>query len=141
MRYVLATDGSAYSLKAAAWVAEHADAETEIFLVYVFPLPPDVETFEHLVSLPRDATDERVCEVAQPALDRTRDVLGHLTGQIHEVALVGNPAEEIVSFASMQRADLVITGNRGHGASQGRYLGSVSGAVVRRALCSVLVVR
>jgi nucleotide-binding universal stress UspA family protein len=140
MKYVLATDGSRDSLKAAAWAAKNATTDTEIFLVYVFPLPPDLETFEHLVPLPRDA-DERVCAVARPALDRTRDVLGQVEATVHEVVLVGNPAEEIVNFAASQRADLVITGNRGHGATKELYLGSVSGAVAHRALSSVLVVR
>ncbi len=143
MKYIIATDGSKHSLKATAWTAEHLplDASAEIFILYVFPTPPDAETFAHLVSLPKDATDKRVCDVARPVFDRTRDMLGQVEAKIHEVVLVGNPAEEIVNFASSQKVDLVITGNRGLGAGRELYLGSVSGAVAHRALCSVLLVR
>lgn len=143
MKYILGTDGSSHSLKAASWLVEHLHVGEgdDVYMVYVFPLPPDSETFEHLVSLPRDASDERVCEVARPVLDRTREALGEIDAKVHEVVLVGYPAEEIVTFASTQKADLILTGNRGRGARKEQVLGSVSGAVVHRALCPVLLVR
>ena len=41
MRYIVATDGSETSLKAAHFLVEHScpGAEDEIFVIYVFPLP------------------------------------------------------------------------------------------------------
>jgi nucleotide-binding universal stress UspA family protein len=143
MKYVLGTDGSEHGLKAARWLVKHLrpGAGDEVYMVYVFPLPPDAETFAHLVAMPRDASDERVCAVARPVLDGTRGVLGDIAACIHEVVLVGYPAEEIVQFASTQQVDLIITGNRGRGARKEQYLGSVSGAVAQRALCPVLLVR
>ena len=143
MKYILGTDGSSHSLRAARWLVEHMrpGGEDEVYLVYVFPLPPDSETFEHLVSLPRDASDERVSEVARPVLDRTREALGDLAARVYEVVLVGYPAEEIVTFATNRKADLILTGHRGRGACAEQVLGSVSGAVAHRALCPVLLVR
>lgn len=143
MKCVLATDGSKASLKAATWAVQYLpfDAETELFLLYVFPLPPDVEAYSHLVSLPKDASDERVAQISQSVLERTREALGDLDAQIYEVTLVGNPAQNIVEFASLQKADLVVTGTHGHSPEVELCLGSVSNAVTHRALCPVLIVR
>ncbi len=71
----------------------------------------------------------------------TRKVLGDLDAQVHEVTLVGNPAQNIVEFASSQKADLVVTGTHGHSPGVELCLGSVSNAVAHRALCPVLIVR
>ena len=143
MKCVLATDGSEASLKAATWAAQYLqfDTETKLFLIYVFPLPPDSETYSHLVSLPKDASDERIVQISQSVLERTREALGDLDAQIYEVTLVGNPAQHIVEFASLQTADLVVTGTRGHSPRVELCLGSVSNAIAHRALCPVLIVR
>jgi len=143
MKCILTTDGSEASLKAVTWAVQHLqfDAETVLFLIYVFPLPRDVETYSHLVSLPKDASDERVVQISQSVMERTRKVLGDLDAQVHEVTLVGNPAQNIVEFASSQKADLVVTGTHGHSPGVELCLGSVSNAVAHRALCPVLIVR
>ena len=45
MKCVLATDGTESSLKAATWLAENIclGAESDIYLVYVFPIPSHPE--------------------------------------------------------------------------------------------------
>jgi nucleotide-binding universal stress UspA family protein len=53
----------------------------------------------------------------------------------------GDPRERIVEIAQDWRADLVVIGGRGLGALMGALLGSVSTAVLRRAVCPVLVVK
>jgi len=143
MKYVLATDGSEASLKAATWAIQHLNfnGETQLFLIYVFPLPSDVEAYSHWVSLPTDASDERVVQISQSVMERTRKALGDLDVQIHEVTLVGNPAQNIVEFAIAQTADLVVTGTHGHSPGVEVCLGSVSNAVAHRVLCPVLIVR
>ena len=52
-----------------------------------------------------------------------------------------SPVEAIVREAARVRADVVVMGWRGHGAVRRLLTGSVSRGVVRRAPCSVLVVR
>lgn len=143
MKYILATDGSEASLKATTWTVQNLpfDAETELFLIYVFPLPPDIEAYSHIVSLPKDASDERVTQIAQSVMESTREALGDLDALVYEVVLVGNPAHNIVEFATSQSADLVVTGNHGHSPSMELCLGSVSNAVAHRALCPVLIVK
>ncbi|MCL5125100.1 MAG: universal stress protein [Deltaproteobacteria bacterium] len=54
---------------------------------------------------------------------------------------VGSPSDEILNFAKEERADLIIMGTHGWTGFRYQILGSVAEAVLRRATCSVLVVR
>ena len=143
MRYIVATDGSEPSLKAARFLVEQScpGPEDDIFVIYVFPLPSDPECYEGVVSLPTQATDERIVEVARPILAKTLEVLAELESQVNEVVLVGNPAKEIVEFATNLSVNLIVTGTRGRSPARELYLGSVSSALTHRAPCSVLIVR
>lgn len=141
MRYVLATDGSDGSQKAASWMMSRLahGPDDELFLLYVFPLPADRELVE-LGGFPTDAGDERVQRIGRRVFDATRSSLGGFAGVVHEILLVGNPAAEIVQFACLQHADLVVTGSRGRTPRAELYLGSVANAVVHRFLGPVLIV-
>jgi nucleotide-binding universal stress UspA family protein len=143
MRYIVATDGSASSLKGARLLLEHFRpcAEDEVFIIYVFPLPNDRECYEGVVSLPTHANDERAIQVARPILGKTVEVLADIESRLNEVILVGNPAQEIVEFAMNLGADLIVAGGRGRSLEKEVYLGSVSNALTHRAPCSVLIVR
>ncbi|MFV1966456.1 MAG: universal stress protein [Pirellulaceae bacterium] len=143
MRYIVATDGSKSSLKAARFLVEQScpGPEDEIFVIYVFPLPSDPECYEGVVSLPTQASDERVTKVARPVLEKTMKELAGAGGRVNEVILVGNPAKEIVEFATNLGVGLIVTGTRGRSPERELYLGSVSSALTHRAPCSVLIVR
>jgi nucleotide-binding universal stress UspA family protein len=143
MRYVVATDGSEPSLRAARFLERHScpGPEDELFVIYVFPLPSDPECYEGVVSLPTQAGDERVVSAARPILAKTMEVFSDTESRINEVVLVGNPAKEIVEFAMNMGVELIVAGTRGHSPVKERYLGSVSSALAHRALCSVLIVR
>jgi nucleotide-binding universal stress UspA family protein len=143
MRYILATDGSEPSFRAARFFIRQSciGPEDELFVIYVFPLPSDPECYEGVVRLPTHADDERVAEVARPILAETLEVLAEVKGHVNEVILVGNPAKEIVEFAMNLDVDLVVAGTRGRSPAQELYLGSISSALVHRSPCSVLIVR
>ena len=143
MRYLLTTDGSATSRKAASWLAAHLPvrAQDVLFIIYVFPLPEDVETFQSLFDLPRDPSDRRVRELASGVFDQTRKALGPWEGTIHEILLLGNPAHEILEFAATQSIDLIVTGSSGKTPRSEICLGSVSNALTHRSLSPVLVIR
>ena len=143
MSYIVATDGSESSIKAARFLVEHScpGLEDEIFVIYVFPLPSDPECYEGVVSLPTEASDDRVAKVAGPILAKTLEVLAEVESQVNEVVLVGNPAMEIVEFAMNLDVDLIVTGTKGRSPAKELYLGSVSSALTHRAPCSVLIVR
>ena len=143
MRYIVATDGSETSLKATRFLADQScpGPEDEIFVIYVFPLPSDPECYEGVVSLPTEASDDRIAKVAGSILAKTLEVLAEVESQVNEVVLVGNPAKEIVEFAMNLGVDLIVAGTRGRTPAKEVYLGSVSGALTHRAPCSVLIVR
>jgi nucleotide-binding universal stress UspA family protein len=143
MKCILATDGSEASEKAARWVREHfpLTSDSRVFLIYVFPLPPDLETYSHLVELPQDPADERVRDIAAPVIAKAREALGTVDAEVFDVTLIGNPAEEIVSFATAQHADLIVSGHHGQGLRKEVVLGCVSNAIAHTARCPVLIVR
>ena len=143
MRYIVATDGSKASIKAAQFLVEHScpGTEDEIFVIYVFPLPTDPECYEGVVSLPTRSSDERIARVAAPILEKTVAVVRDTGSAVNEVVLVGNPAKEIVEFATNLSVDLIVAGTRGRSPARELYLGSISNALTHRAPCSVLIVR
>jgi len=61
--------------------------------------------------------------------------------QIREALRLGKPADEILTVAKQDKADLIVTGAKGLGAIRRILLGSVSTRVVQHAHCGVLVVR
>lgn len=73
----------------------------------------------------------------EEAIDRARaagvTVVTHLA--------TGDPAECICVYADEIDARMIAMGSRGHGNMASLLLGSVSGAVLRKASCPVLVVR
>jgi len=94
-----------------------------------------------MVSLPTQAGDERVVEITRPILTKASEVSVDMESRVDEVVLVGNPAQEIVEFATTLGVDLIVARTRGRGPGRTAYLGSVSNALIHRALCSVLIVR
>ena len=89
-----------------------------------------------------------VASVAQDGSETANSVLSdarqrllqrHLTATY--LPLLGDPVEELVDAARYLEADLVVVGRRSHDGATRSSLGSVSGDIVRRAPCDVLVVR
>ena len=55
--------------------------------------------------------------------------------------LQGDPAKEVVEFASERHADLIVCGSRGHGRLKQIFLGSTSHKITQLADCSCLTVK
>lgn len=58
-----------------------------------------------------------------------------------EVPRVGNPADEIITYAEQREVDLIVSGARGLGAVARFFLGSTSTKILHHSHCSVLIVR
>jgi nucleotide-binding universal stress UspA family protein len=54
---------------------------------------------------------------------------------------IGEPAQEIVSWAAKNRVDLLVLGTHGRTGLEHALMGSIAERVVRRAHCPVLTVR
>lgn len=137
-RVLVATDGSPSSrtalelVRALAW-----PADTILRLVHVAPkLPALVEwgpahrIYESLDELVRASLDETAEHLRRADLSVQTDVLAG-----------GESAARIVQDAREFRADLIVTGSRGHGTVATMLLGSVASAIVDHAPCAVLVTR
>ncbi len=130
---VLGIDGSAASDKA-----------VKFLMRYVDPTPdgPDREpvmvTVTHAV--PYFKYPE-VKEAGKMLVQRYGAKLAKSGFQVREALRLGKPADEILTVAKQDKADLIVTGAKGMGAIRRVLLGSVSTRVVQHAHCGVLVVR
>jgi nucleotide-binding universal stress UspA family protein len=88
---------------------------------------------ERYVKTKTEGADGRIRDIAEALRERGLTV--------STILAPGSPRTEIAAEAKRWKADLVIVGSRGRGALRRTLLGSVAQAVVRRAPCSVEVVR
>lgn len=61
--------------------------------------------------------------------------------KVEPAVLAGNPAAEIVRFASAKNVDLIVTATRGKKGLGRPLIGSVAEEIIRSAHCKVLVVK
>ena len=89
------------------------------------------------------AESQRVAfQLADFMVKRAKDDAGKAgVEEITTEVIVGNPTEEILSFASSRKADLIVTGSRGFGKLKSLLLGSTSSKVIQHAECSCLTVK
>ncbi len=149
MKILISTDGSKYSEAAVdacrQIVAEPEKTNFKIVSANEFPQMLAADPF---VGAPVDYynTVEKAGRAsAKEFLDESAARLrGLFPGSSLDVAteiLDGAPARVIVEEAEKWSADLIIVGSHGYGFWHRALLGSVSGAVLHHAPCSVLVVR
>jgi nucleotide-binding universal stress UspA family protein len=132
------SDGTTAVLDEAERLAKAFDAK--IWLIHVAAIVPDFDTYELLGTV-------------HARLDLAEQLSGdHRTLQTYERALrrrglkatamlvSGTPARKILEEARRLEADLIVLGSHGHGALYGLLMGSVCQAVLRKALCPVVIV-
>jgi nucleotide-binding universal stress UspA family protein len=146
MRVLIATDGSEYSLAAIEQAARFFESTNTSYLVvsvYEDPMPIAMEPFSGSVDYYQSAIDlargeaEKNIAVSKERLEK---LLGPATHILTEV-LHGFPEQLILGKAEEWAADVVVVGSHGRGFWGRLLLGSVSGAVVHHAKCSVLVAK
>jgi nucleotide-binding universal stress UspA family protein len=86
---------------------------------------------------PRGETGDR--EYWRNQLEQIRPVDPRIP--VHHVFLEGDPATEIVRYASEAGIDLIVMGTHGRTGLERLLMGSVAEKVMREARCSVLVVK
>ena len=138
-RILVPVDGSAGSGRAvelAAELAEAIGAVLDILYVSYFDRGTDAQEESWLPD-----------SIAGPVADKAQETLAWAQQHILLAVPVtcqrrtGIPADEILRFAEDQSVDLIVVGGRGLGVVEGFLLGSVSQAVVERAVTSVVVAK
>ena len=132
-RIVVAVDYSETSLRAARLALDVAASSATIYLAHVAPRDSTLYDWNGWgSSYKQDAGD---------ALQRIREQLRAPAGTIlQRVVLQGDPATELLAFATSVNADLIATGSHGHGFVTRMLIGSVTTRILRCSTCSVLTV-
>lgn len=144
MKVIIATDGSATGSKVEDYGVKFA-AKLGAAVHGVFVINP--KTVELRAIAHKDNSPGHAAEV-----DRQRtfgeETLASLatmcTGAGLEVTTdvrPGDPAEEIISLAIAEKADLIVLGNVGKTNIEYMFMGSVSESVIHKSPCPVLVIR
>ena len=134
-RIVVGIDGSSESARALDWAitqAQQSGAVLDIVTAWIFPMAIGyafTTTVNDVRDKARSLVDEAIGHVATVAPDVV--VRGEATEQLPGPALV----------TASKGADLLIVGSRGMGGFEELLVGSVGHYCVRRAPCSVVIVR
>jgi nucleotide-binding universal stress UspA family protein len=132
-RIVVAVDFTETSLRAARLALELAAPGASIYLAHVAPRNGFTHEWDYSTGTYK--------EDAGIALRRVHDQLRVPRGMsVQEILLQGDPATELLGFASSVNADLIATGSHGRGFIGRMLLGSVTTRIVRCSTCSVLSV-
>ena len=139
-RVVVGSDGTATSLYAvdrAAEVAQAAHARLVVVTAY-----RDADPGTAPSPVPGMHRDIYGLEAARAAMGKSVTELTRERARYIEQQLVpGDPAQALLDTIGANPANLIVVGNRGLGANEGQLLGSVPAAVVKNAVCDVLVVQ
>jgi nucleotide-binding universal stress UspA family protein len=134
------SEPSELALAQAVSMAEQTGAELMLTTV-VQPITPAMFSDGMLLAQP-DTLPNQSEELAQKLLDKWREKF--CTPVLERTTLhvaVGIPFVEIVRHARENEADLIVMGSHGRTGIEHLMIGSVAERVVRKATCSVLVVR
>jgi nucleotide-binding universal stress UspA family protein len=132
-RIVVAVDFSETSLRATRLALDLASASATVYLAHV--APPDSSLYDW------DRRGKSYRNNAGDALEKMREQLNVPTDMIAQnVLLKGDPATELLAFATSVNADLIATGSHGHGFVARMLIGSTTTKIVRCSTCSVLTV-
>jgi nucleotide-binding universal stress UspA family protein len=139
-KILIATDGSDSAHEALEFglgLAEEQGATP--FVVHVAPA---VEVLPYAnFGVPAPTVPHELDEQDRAPLTEAAELATRRGIEAKAELLLGDPADEIVAFADMIDADLIVVGSRGHGAIATVLLGSVSRAVLHESRRPVLVVR
>ena len=145
MRVLLAVDGSPHSDIAVEEVAERLWPEgtsVEVLTVIhaVAPLALDPAFVLAAAHVEQTETQRRLAStVTETAAQKIRTKAPHIS--VTTKVAEGIPKDAIVEEARDWDADLIVVGSHGYGRLKRMVLGSVAGAVVASAPCSVHVAR
>lgn len=140
---VVGVDGSGQSVAALSWAARYAAAVgAPIRVVMAWHYPPITGTAPVGVA-PEQITGELLenmrAEVDAAVVKVFPDQQARSAAGVETEISYGHPAQVLIEES--RNADLLVVGNRGHGAFAGMLLGSVSMQCVTHAACPVTVVR
>ena len=142
-RILVPTDFSEHSERAALYAAELArryEAE-EVHCLHVSDIPADLlATSAYYMTGPSEQFIEQVRQEGRKGLDAfVKKNLPNLP--VKTAFIEGRPFVEIIRYARDQKIDLIVISTHGRTGLKHALFGSVAEKVVRKAPCTVLVVK
>jgi nucleotide-binding universal stress UspA family protein len=138
-KVVVAVDGSEVAIRAARVAARMAESmNVPLVFLHVFPMVTD-DTSGALGFGP-EALEQARIQSARKAFDEILGEISERTAKPDEVALIGDPAEEIIEWLGDSHDLLLVMGRRGQSKFGSLLLGSVSDKVLRHTQTPVTVV-
>ncbi len=137
---VAATDGSDQSVRATSVAAALARTNDAYLFIVTVVRPP--EGWWGIVGAPPPAESlgNALADAQRAVLEKTVEAVD-LSGVRYEtVEEVGDPANQLASFAEANNADLLVIGQRGAGLVERIMVGSVADRLVHIAQAPILVV-
>jgi nucleotide-binding universal stress UspA family protein len=138
-RIVAGVDGSPTSIEALCWATHQAEltgGTIDAVIAWEFPLV--ASGFGWAANKAFDDTD--CAELAAKTLNTAVTEASLPPGiTVNQIVVEGNPAQVLLDAA--KDADLLVVGNRGHGAFVDALIGSVSVRCLHHAICPVVIVR
>lgn len=139
--YLLATDGSDNSLRAAEHLLDIAGnhAGVEITVISVYNLQPF--SIMDMTTMDFDRLSEAARNLAQSAMDKTMAVFKAAGIEVKGMIKEGDPGLTIVETANSLKSNQIVMGTRGLGSVMELFMGSVSHKVVSLSKCPVTLVK
>ena len=144
-RIVVGIDFSETSIRAARLALRIAGFGATVYLVHVLPRDQEIRERTHVAIL--ELFDEWEREEAEPG-PSANDALHDLRDRLHvpagttvrSMVVHGDPATELLAFASGIKADVIAAGANGQGLAGRTMVGRVASRLVRHSRRSVLIV-
>ena len=130
-RAIVAMDFSVSAIRAARISLEMLQEHGVLYLVHVIPRDLETAVWESM--------QDEYGKTVQTAFDQvTRQLAIPTSITVETIILRGDPAHEVLQFASRVSADLIAAGSHGYGFFSRLLLGSVATKLLRGATCAVL---
>lgn len=141
MKILVAVDGSEHSNVVLEKLVTHAnwlrDRPTITLVNVHVPIPYGGAA----AYVGKDTVNQYYNEESQKVLEPAKAALAAKGAQVETVALVGEPADEIVRYATQNRFDLIAMGTHGRKGLSNLVLGSVAMKVLAQTKVPVLLIR
>ncbi len=144
-KILVAIDGSPLSDKAAEEAVRLAAGnpskfKSKIYAMLVLPNAPR-NTFTDFVPAPPITESDKWEELRARIFYVIEKDAADYDIPLEIKVVYGNPADELIGFATRENIDVIVIGSTGKGFLKSKIMGSVSLSVVKQAPCSVYVVR
>lgn len=140
-KVLIPIDGSRYSMEAAKYGIQLAQAYGMDVLAFYVIDETAVESMAHLSEKPEDELRHELQREGENCLHYLTELAADAGVNLETLIREGTPHQEIVNLVNQKGIDLIVIGKVGQRGPRRIIIGSVTERVIENARCPVLVVR